>query len=244
MVEERRPTKRVVKKVVKKTVVVRPARPGSTTVRQAERPTLKPTVKPTVRTPLERLKAKAATRPSIRIPTPPRRPGAGLASRARLAGSRVSDRGRDISFAAKERARDGLDWVRDLRLPLLSPLRAAAITGVVVGLLAVGLGWLSYELFSATRGTSAGGGWGALVLVVVAFVTFAVGELMLGGFGVDHGRFISSMSVMLVLVVVLMFFLELAAGPIAWILFPVLGVIAYMGSTRVAMFAAEQPNPR
>lgn len=236
MVEERRPTKRVVKKVVRKTVVVRPARPGSTSVRQAERPT--------VSTPLARLKAKAATRPSIRIPTPPRRPGAGLASRARLAGSRVSDRARDVSFSTKQRVRDGLYWVRDLRLPLLSPLRAAAISGLVVGLLAVGLGWLSYELFSATRGTSAGGGWGALVLVVVAFVTFAVGELMLGGFGVEHGRFISAMSVMLVLVVVLTFFLELAAGPVAWILFPVLGLVTFMGSTRIAMFAAEQPNPR
>ena len=123
-------------------------------------------------------------------------------------------------------------------------MRAAAITGLVVGLLAVGLGWLSYELFSATRGTSAGGGWGALVLVVVAFVTFAVGELLLGGFGVEHGRFISAMSVMLVLVVVLTFFLELAAGPVAWILFPVLGLVTFMVSTRIAMFAVEQPNPR
>ena len=237
MVEERRPTKKVVKRVVKKTVVVRPARPGSTTTVQQAPPR-------TVSSPLARLKAKAATRPSIRIPTPPRRPGAGLASRARLAGSRVSDRGRDISFSTKQRVRDGFSWMRDLRLPVLSPLRAAAITGLVVGLLAVGLGYLSYELFSATRGTSAGGGWGALVLVVVAFVTFAVGELMLGGFGVDHARFISSMSVMLVLVVVLMFFLELAAGPIAWLLFPALGVITFMGSCRIAMFAAEQPNPR
>ena len=43
-------------------------------------------------------------------------------------------------------------------------------------------------------------------------MTFAVGELLLGGFGVDHGRFISSMSIMLVLVLVLTFFLNLAAG--------------------------------
>ena len=49
---------------------------------------------------------------------------------------------------------------------------------------------------------------------------------------------------MLVLVLVLTFFLELAAGPIAWILFPLLGVVAFMASCRVMMFAAEQPNPR
>ena len=237
MVDERRPTKKVVKRVVKKTVVVRPARPGSTT-------TVKQATPPAGSTPLAKLKAKASSRPTIRIPTPPRRPGAGLASRARLAGSRVSERASDVTYATTTAVRQGLRRVRDARLPHLPPLRAAAITGVVVGLLAVTLGYLSYELFSATRGTSAGGGWGALVLVVVAFVVFAVGELMLGAFGVDHGRFISSMSVMLVLVLVLTFFLELAAGPIAWILFPVLGVIAFMASCRVMMIAADEPNPR
>ena len=236
MVDERRPTKKVVRKVVRKTVVVRPAQTGSTRVQQAPRSK--------VSTPFDRLKAAARTRPTFRLPTPPRRPGAGLASRARQLGSRVGDRGRDVSFATKTRVRSGLHWVGDLRLPLLSPLRAAAITGLVVGLLAVALGYLSYELFSATRGTSAGGGWGALVLVVVAFVSFAVGETLLGGFGVDHGRFISSMSIMLVLVLVLTFFLNLAAGRGAWILIPVLGVATFVVSCRVAAFAADQPNPR
>jgi hypothetical protein len=234
MVDERRPTKKVVKKVVKKTVVVRPAPTGSTKVRPAA---------PKAGTPLAKLRAKAS-RPSIRIPSPPRRPGAGLAARARLAGSRVGDRGRDASFAAKRRVRSSLGWLRDLRLPRLSPMRAAAITGLLAGLLAVALGYLSYELFSATRGTTAGGAWGAIVLVVVAFVTFAAGELLLGGFGVDHGRFISAMSIMLVLVFILTFFLELAAGPAAWILIPVLGMIAFMASGRVALIAADQPNRR
>jgi tryptophan-rich sensory protein len=234
MVDERRPTKKVVKKVVKKTVVVRPAQTGSTKVRPAA---------PKAGTPLAKLRAKAS-RPSIRIPSPPRRPGAGLAARARLAGSRVGDRGRDASFAAKRRVRSSVGWLRDLRLPRLSPMRAAAITGLVAGLLAVALGYLSYELFSATRGTTAGGAWGAIVLVVVAFVTFAAGELLLGGFGVDHGRFISAMSIMLVLVFILTFFLELAAGPAAWILIPVLGMIAFMASGRVALIAADQPNRR
>ena len=233
MVVERHPTKKVVKKVVRKTVVVRPA-PGSTKVRPAA---------PKSGTPLAKLRAKAS-RPSIRIPSPPRRPGAGLAGRARLVGSRVGDRGRDVSFATKRRVRSSLYWLRDLRLPHLSPMRAAAITGLVAGLLAVALGYLSYELFSATRGTSAGGGWGALVLVVVAFVTFAVGELLLGGFGVNHGRFISSMSILLVLVFILTFFLNLAAGRGAWILIPVLGMIAFMASCRLALLVADQPNRR
>jgi len=235
MVDERRPAKKVVKKVVRKTVVVRPAQAGSTKVRSAA---------PRAGTPLAKLRARATTRPSIRIPSPPRRPGAGLAARARLVGSRVGDRGRDASFATKSKVRSGLGWLRDLRLPLLSPMRAAAITGLVAGLVAVALGYLSYELFSATRGTTAGGFWGAIALVVVAFVTFAVGEVLLGGFGVDHGRFISAMSIMLVLVLILTFFLELAAGRAAWILIPVLGMIAFMVSGRLALIAADQPTRR
>jgi hypothetical protein len=238
MVEEPRPTKRVVKKVVKKTVV-RPAQPGTTALRQ---PT--PKRAPGGDSRMAKLKAKASTRPTIRIPSPPRRPGAGLAGRARLAGSRVVDRGRDASFTAGRSVRGGLRRVRDVRLPHLSPLRGAAITGLVVGLLAVALGYLSYELFSATRGTSAGGGWGALVLVVVAFATFAIGELMLGGFGIDHGRVISLMSIMLVLVLVLTFFLDLAAGRGAWILIPLLGLVSFVVSCKVILFAADQPEPR
>jgi hypothetical protein len=238
MVEERRPAKRVVKKVVKKTVVVRPAQTGSTKVAAPPSTT-------SVKTPIAKLKAKTATRrrPQIRIPTPPRRPGAGLAARVRLVGTRVGDRGRDVGFTTGQVVRRSVQWVRDLRLPHLSPLRAAAVTGIIVGLLAVALGWLSYELFSATRGTSAGGGWGALVLVVVAFVTFGAGELLLEGFGVDHGRSISAMSIMLVLVLVLTFFLDLAAGRGAWILLPLLGMVSFVGSCRMMLFAADQPNP-
>ena len=235
MVDERRPTKRVVKKVVKKTVVVRPAHSGTTTVAAAP-------PKATVQTPLAKLKAKSSrARPSIRIPTPPRRPGAGLAARARMVGSRIGDRASDVRFTAGQATGRGVQWVRDLRLPHLPPLRAAAITGVVTGLLSVALGWLSYELFSATRGTTAGGGWGALALVVVAFVTYAAGELMLEGFGVAHARVISAMSIMVVLVLVLTFFLELAAGPGAWILIPVLGLISFVVSCRVIL-ATDQPT--
>lgn len=244
MVDERQPTKKVVKKVVKKTVVVRPPRPGGTTVQQAAPPTVRQAAPPTTRSPLAKLKAKASTRPAVRIPSPPRRPGAGLAERARLVGSRVGDRARDVGFSTSRTARRGLDTVRSARLPLLSPMRAAAITGAIVGLLAVVLGYLSYELFTATLGTTAGGGWGALVLVIVAFAAFAVGELLLGGFGIDHARVISFMSIMLVLVLLLTFFLELAAGQVAWILVPVLGMVSFMVSARVLLLAAEQANPR
>jgi hypothetical protein len=52
------------------------------------------------------------------------------------------------------------------------------------------------------------------------------------------------MSIMLVLVLLLTFFLELAAGQAAWILVPVLGMISFMASAWVLLLAAEQANPR
>lgn len=246
MVEERRPTRRVVKKVVKKTVVVRPigsgsTRPGSTKLKtQAPRPTDQ-----TVSTPFGRLKAKTAARPrpSIRIPSPPRRPGAGLASRARLLGSRVTDIAQDASFTVADTTGRSLRWLRNLRLPLLSPLPAAAVAGVLAGALAVTLGWLSIEIFSAAE-LSAGGGRGALALVIVAILTYGAGALLLSGFGAEHARVISSVAIMLVLLLVLMFFLRLAAGTWAWVLIPALGMIGFMMSSFMIRLAADQPPPR
>jgi hypothetical protein len=238
MAEERRATKPVVRKVVRKRVVVRPAQPGSTRVKA-----------PAARSgdsPLARLKAKASTRPTFRLPSPPRRPGAGLAGRARLVGTRINDRAGDTAYASRQAVGRVVRRVRDTRLPHLSPLRGAAVTGVVTGILSVTLGWLAYQLFSATGGATSRGGWGALVLVVVAFLTFAAGELLLDGFGIEHGRIISATSIMLVLVLVLLIspLLELAAGPGAWLLMPVLGAIAFMVSERVMTIAVDQANAR
>lgn len=241
MVEDGRSTKRVVKRVVKKTVVVRPVQSGTTGTTGTTK--VHPSA-PKVASPLDRLKAKAANRPrpSIRIPSPPRRPGAGLADRARVIGSRIGEGARDASFTAGEAVRDGAARVRDLRLPHLPPLRAAALTGVVVGVVGVGLGWLCYELFSATRGTTAGGAWGAVALLVVSAIVIVLGDRLLSGFGIEHTGTISFTAVALVIVLVLVFFLELAAGRAAWILVPALCAVTYPVSCRVLTFAADQPQ--
>lgn len=239
MVDEPRPTKKVVKKVVKRTVVVRPTRPG------AAAPTPSGTTAVKSRRPgggsLAKLKASTKTRPRLRIPSPPRRPGAGLVPRAQQLGSRVGGRARDTGRATGDAIAGGVSWVRDLRLPHLAPLRAAIITGLVVGLVAVSLGWLAREVFSATRGTSAGGTWGALALVVMAFIAYLVGRTLLSGFGLDHVGAISFTSISLVFVLVLALFLELAATSYSWILLPVLSAIAFAVSCKVLTMAAEQP---
>jgi hypothetical protein len=137
---------------------------------------------------------------------------------------------------------DGWHWLLRLRLPHLSPARGSAVTGALVGLVSVALGWGFYQLFSATRGTQAGGGWGFLALVFVAFVAFIAGELLLSGFGVPLPRVVSILSILLVLLLVLVFFIKLAAGLWAWLLIPALSALCFVASTSAMRVASQEKN--
>jgi hypothetical protein len=139
---------------------------------------------------------------------------------------------------------DAWDWLATIRLPHLSPVLGSAVTGVLVGVISVTIGWGFYEIFSATLGTQAGGKWGFLAFVFLSFVAYLIGELLLVGFGVPHGHVVSILSVLLVLLVVLVFFLDLAAGVWAWLLIPVLFALAFVASSAVMAAAAKEKNPQ
>jgi hypothetical protein len=173
------------------------------------------------------------------LPSLPRPDVGGSLSRARYA---VTDRIHDGFLATGDRIADGWHWLTGLRLPHISPLRGSAITGVLVGLLSVLFGWGFYLLFSATRGTSAGGGWGFLAIVFTAFVAFIAGELLLSGFGVPLARVISILSILLALLIVLVFFVKLVAGLWAWLIIPVVTSAAFIASNAVMRVASQQKN--
>jgi len=137
---------------------------------------------------------------------------------------------------------DAWDWLINLRLPHLSPLRGSAITGLLVGVVSVAIGWGFYNLFSATLGTQAGGRWGFVAFVLLSFVAFVIGVLLLAGFGVPHARVVSMLSVLLVLLAVLVFFIDLAAGVWAWLLIPVLGAFAFAGSSALMEAISREEN--
>jgi hypothetical protein len=134
------------------------------------------------------------------------------------------------------------DWFIGLRLPHLSPVRGSVVTGIVVGVMSVAIGWGFYELFSATLGTRAGGTWGFLAFVCLSFLAFIVGELLLSGFGVPHARVVSILSVLLVLLLVLVFFIKLAAGIWAWPLIPTLCALCFVASNAVMTIATKEEN--
>jgi hypothetical protein len=211
-----------VKKVVKKTVV-RPA-PATATAARPAPPKAKAAARPT----------KALRRPSLDL--------SAVRSRGSLAARGIGDRVLDGLDVARDGLGRGADAVRGLRLPRLVSWQAAVVSGLVVGLTSVVLGWASAELFTATRGTSSGGGWGALALVVVAFIAFFLGELLLDGFGVEQPRLTSFLGVVLVFVVILVAFLEPAQSNAAWILLPVLGGILFPAAERLVTFAVNQPT--
>jgi hypothetical protein len=150
----------------------------------------------------------------------------------------------DVLLGVRHRFEDAWDWVLSIRLPHLAPVPGSAITGAVVGVLSVTIGWGFYEVFSATLGTRAGGKWGFLAFVFLSFVAYLIGEVLLAAFGVPHARVVSILSVLLVLLLVLVFFLDLAAGIWAWMLIPFLFSLAFVVSSAVMEAAAKEKNPQ
>jgi hypothetical protein len=173
------------------------------------------------------------------LPSIPRPDIGGGLSRARYA---VTDSIHDGFLRVGDGIADGWHWLISLRLPHLSPFRGSAITGTLVGLLSVLFGWGFYLLFSATRGTSAGGGWGFLAIVFTAFVAFIAGELLLSAFGVPLARVISILSILLALLIVLIFFIKLVAGLWAWLIIPAITSASFIASNTLMQIASQEKN--
>ena len=116
-------------------------------------------------------------------------------------------------------------------LPSLSGIPAAAVTGAVVGGLALLLTWLAVSSCDVVRGTkSCGGGPGFLILVAVLFVLAWAGGLLLAGFGVSDATSTSFLAVGVMAVVVMLFLLDAIYDWWIVIAIPVVSVLAYIGS--------------
>lgn len=235
MADEQRPPKKAVKRVVKKTVVRPPGTGSASGSGRSGRP--------------------GGTKLRVASPKrPPQRPGAQVGARLGGAGKALSARGSSVvsrtagttrsatralgsAVAGRTRA------VRDWRIPRLPALPAALITGAVVGLVTVGLTLAALALFSELRGVSSGGGrWGTLTFVVVAFVAFVLGELLLSAFGSAQPRLISFLGVVLTIVAILALFLEIAETRWALILVPATAAITYAVAHWLLDLAENSPK--
>ena len=163
------------------------------------------------------------------------RGGSGLSA----AGSAV----RDVGSATSQRLSDVFWDVRTYRLPPHPPVRAAVLVGLLLGGLSVLVGWGAGHLFTEVRGTSAGGGlWGGLVVVTLALVSGWLGARLLKAASVEHAGGVSGLAVLLVLAAVLLFFVDLAAGPWALLVMPTLTAAAYAAAAALIGLADQDPQ--
>ena len=139
---------------------------------------------------------------------------------------------------------------RQLPTIALSGIPAAAVTGVVIGGLAVLLAWLATSACDVVRGTSScGGGPGLLILVVVLVALAYAGGALLRVFGAPDAGSTSILAVGIMAVLVLVFLLGSIDEWWMAIAIPVAAVIAFCASWWVTSAVvgldteAEAPEP-
>lgn len=121
----------------------------------------------------------------------------------------------------------------------LAGLPAAALTGLLVGALAVAVGWASGVACEAVRGTSSCGGAVGLPILLAALVLLAwVGGLLLAVLGVRDARSTSLLAVGVLAVLVLVFLLGSLDHWWGVTALPIAAVVAYVGSWWLTTAAA------
>jgi hypothetical protein len=131
---------------------------------------------------------------------------------------------------------------RALRPPTLGGTVAAAVTGLIVGLLMVGLGWGSLRLCELARGAASCGQPGFVVLIAILVLLVVVGRLLLGSLGVTDAGSISFLGVGVVAVVTLLFLVE---ALFAWwivLLLPAVSLASFVLAHRVSTAFVETPE--
>jgi hypothetical protein len=94
---------------------------------------------------------------------------------------------------------------REFTLPAVGGLAAAVVTGVLVGVIAVGLTWSSLRLCEVVRGTSSCGGPGYLLLLAILIAMILLGAVLLRALGVPEAGSTSFLAVGLLAVVAMLF---------------------------------------
>ncbi len=228
MADDKGPAKKVVKRVIKKPVATPVSKEAAPQVRYGRQVTTTTAPKAKVAAPATKT-AKKPPRPKVAVGTRLKSTRKAVTSRSSSAASGVTSAVKSGTTRVGEAVSDRYFALRTWRMPHWDPMAASIFTGAVVGLIAVAFGLLSKILFNELRGVSSGGGrWGSLTFVVVAFVAFVLGELLLTGFGVAQARLTSFLGVVLTIVAMLGLFLGLADTAWGLVIVPAVAVVSYM----------------
>jgi hypothetical protein len=242
MVDEEKPAKKVVKRVVKKTVV-RPSSPPP----EAKQIRYGRPVAPSTPKPQAKVASRSGGKPAGTTKT---RPRVNVGAAGKALGTRGADVASGVAGAAGSAARASGHFVADRfraliawRVPHIDSRLAAGVTGLVVGLVSVGLGLIALAIFNDVRGVSSGGKqWGSLTFVVVTFIAIVIGDLLLTAFGTARAGLISFLAVVLTIVAILGLFLEMADDNRALVVVPALGALAYLVSHWLITLAENSPT--
>jgi hypothetical protein len=128
---------------------------------------------------------------------------------------------------------------RELALPQIPSRAAAALTGVVVGLLAVGLTWLGLQGCELVRGTQSCGGAGLLMLLLILAAMVTLGAVMLRAWGIADATSTSVLAVGLIAVVSLLLLIDVLTSPWMLLVIPMVGAATYALSHAVTAAFAE-----
>ncbi len=170
----------------------------------------------------------APRRSPVRRPSVPRVDLGSARQRLGSAGTGVAGAGQRAGTAVANAFWWVVDGVRGWRLPRLDAVPAALLTGAFTGLVSVLLGLGALQVFSWLRGVASGGGtWGSLTFVVVAFVAFVLGELLLSAFGTPSPRLTSFLGVVVTIVVILGVYLDEADTRLALLLVPAIAATSF-----------------
>ncbi len=139
--------------------------------------------------------------------------------------------GEEEAEAATEEARASERRAKSRRVPrgpVLTGYPASALTGLLVGLLMVGLTVASLRGCEAIRGTSTCGGPGLLVLVIILVLLVMLGQVLLKALRVPDPGSTSFLAVGLIAVVALLFLIDVILDWQMVIVIPLVGMASFL----------------
>src|SRR5699024_138899 len=129
------------------------------------------------------------------------------------ASTRLAQRARTATGDAAGATRSRMDRARWALVNTTPKPTAAALAGLISGLLTVLVGWGFTHLFSWIRGTSTGGQtWGKITVAVMLIIAFAAGQQLMRSLHVAHSSLTSLTGICVTLAVTLAFLLDLVTG--------------------------------
>ncbi|QIX28273.1 hypothetical protein ncot_18010 [Nocardioides sp. JQ2195] len=132
---------------------------------------------------------------------------------------------------------------RELALPALPGRVAAAITGLVVGALAVAMTYLAVQGCEKVKGTSSCGTPGFFLLLAIMILLVVLGSSLLKAWQISDPGSTSFMAVGLVAVVALLFLIQVIFSPWMVLVIPLVGGAAFVVSHWLTSLFVDEDSP-